>query len=131
MGGAGTVEGVVGGVVDIVLSILGIVFFILIFYSGFNWMTARGNSEKVEKSKETIEAAAIGLIIVLAAYAITNFVFDNLAGSGTDAGGNTVGCCMQQDGSGNAFCTQMDSTTCNAASGLYAPGTCQPDNTCR
>lgn len=76
--GAGNVEGVIGKVISIILSMFGIVFFLLIFYAGFQWMTAQGNSDKVEKAKETILAAAIGLIIVLAAYAITNFVFTNL-----------------------------------------------------
>ena len=37
-------------------------------------MMARGNTQEVEKAKELIYAAVIGLIIVLAAYAITAFV---------------------------------------------------------
>ncbi len=87
--GAGTVTEVVGSLVKAALSLIGIVFFGLIFYAGFEWMTAQGNSEKVERAKSTITAAALGLIIVLAAYAITNFVFTNLAPSG--GGGTSSG----------------------------------------
>ena len=42
-------------------------------------MTAKGNEEFVTKARDTIEAAVIGLIIVAAAYAITNFIFAKLA----------------------------------------------------
>lgn len=55
------------------------------------WMTAFGNDQKVEKSKEIIISAAIGLVIVLAAYAISRFVFGALAGATTGQGG--MGCC--------------------------------------
>lgn len=76
--GGTSVESVVGSVVSVALSMIGIIFFLLILYAGFNWMIARGNTEAVEKSKSIIEGAVIGLIIVMAAYAITNFVFKSL-----------------------------------------------------
>lgn len=76
--GGTTVESVVGNIVSIALSMIGIIFFLLIVYAGFTWMIARGNTEAVDKSKSIIEGAVIGLIIVMAAYAITNFVFKSL-----------------------------------------------------
>jgi hypothetical protein len=76
--GATDVPSLVGAVINAVLGLMGIIFFFIIFYSGFRWMTARGNSDAIEKSKDAILSAAIGLVIILAAYAITNFVFDNL-----------------------------------------------------
>ncbi|MEK7625396.1 MAG: hypothetical protein AAB467_03530 [Patescibacteria group bacterium] len=88
--GASTVPEVVGAVVGVILGLLGIVFFALIFYAGFEWMTAQGSSEKVDRSKSTIISATIGLIIVLAAYAITNFVFTNLAPGDTSGSGSCV-----------------------------------------
>lgn len=68
----------IGVIISLVLSLLGIVFFILIFGAGLKWMTAQGNSEKIDSAKNTIQGAAIGLVIILAAYAITNFVFMEL-----------------------------------------------------
>lgn len=41
-------------------------------------MTAFGSSEKADKAKGILEHAAVGLIIVLAAYAISRFVFSAL-----------------------------------------------------
>jgi hypothetical protein len=37
-------------------------------------MLARGNEQEVEKAKNLIQAAVIGLMIVLSAYAITAFI---------------------------------------------------------
>jgi len=60
--------------IGLVLSFIGILFLILVIYGGITWMTATGNDQKVEKAKNMIINAVIGLLIVLSAYAITNFV---------------------------------------------------------
>ena len=69
---------VIETVINTLLSFLGVIFLILMIYGGFLWMTARGNEEQVTKSKNLIIAAVIGLIIVLASYAISFFVIDAL-----------------------------------------------------
>ncbi len=81
--GQDTVEGAVGSVIQVLLSFLGIVFFFLVFYAGITWMTARGNEEKITKAKDMIEAAAIGIVLVLAAYAIASFVLRTLSSTTT------------------------------------------------
>lgn len=70
----------IGEVVKIALSFIGIIFFLLVLYAGFIWMTAMGNTEKVTKAKDILEAAVIGLVLVASAYAISSFVFSRLAG---------------------------------------------------
>jgi hypothetical protein len=76
--GAGVEEsslaGVVGNVIRIALSVVGLLFFILIFYGGYIWMTARGEEAQVNKGKKSVIAAIIGLVIVLLSYAITNIL---------------------------------------------------------
>jgi hypothetical protein len=69
---------IIGGIIKTALSIMGIVAAILIIYAGYVWMTARGKEERVTKAKETLEAAVIGLIIIMAAYALTYFVVDRI-----------------------------------------------------
>ncbi len=76
--GATNIIQLIGAIIGIALSLIGVIFFILILYAGGVWMTAAGNSERVSKAKELLETASIGLVIVLAAYAIANFVFTNL-----------------------------------------------------
>ena len=85
IGGASTVPELIGTIVSSVLGFLGVIFFLLIFYAGLVWMTAQGNEEKIERSKEIISAAVVGLVIVLAAYAFTQFVFSQLGARGSSA----------------------------------------------
>lgn len=68
----------VGTVVSATLALVGSIFLILMIYAGYNWMTARGEEEKVSKAKDTINRAIIGIIIVVGAYAIWAFIFARL-----------------------------------------------------
>lgn len=74
----------IGKIIGIALSLVGVVFLVLMIYGGFLWMTAGGEADKVKKAKGIIINAVIGLIIVLASYAITFFVLDQV-GNATDA----------------------------------------------
>lgn len=76
----------VGTILNSVLSLVGVVFLVLIVWGGFLWMTARGNDQQVEKSKQLITSAVIGLIIIAGGYAITNFVLGAIIGATTGAG---------------------------------------------
>ena len=69
---------VVATLIKVFLGLLGIIFIILIIWAGYNWMIAQGKEEQIRKSKDTIKAAIIGLVIIVAAYAITYFVFEQL-----------------------------------------------------
>lgn len=69
---------IVGQVIQVVLSFLGIAATGLVIYGGFLWLTARGNDEVVKKARGIIVNAIIGLIIIMSAYAITNFVVTQL-----------------------------------------------------
>lgn len=70
--------GTIGLVIQIALSIIGVVFLILMIYGGASWMNARGDETKVTKAQGIIRNSIIGIIIVVSAYAITNFVGKNL-----------------------------------------------------
>lgn len=76
---------IVGNIIGSALSMIGVIFFILMVYGGFLWMTARGDEPTVKKAKETIIAAVIGLIIVMGSFAITNFVFTSADSSATSS----------------------------------------------
>jgi len=65
-------------IINVVLDLLGIITVVLILFAGFTWMTAGGNDEQVGKAKKILSAAVIGLVIVMSAYAITQFVVGNL-----------------------------------------------------
>lgn len=79
---------VVGRVINVSLGLLGTLFVGLTVYAGFLWMTAGGNEDQVGKAKKILYTSIIGLIIILSAYSISNFVLRSLYGAST---GQTYG----------------------------------------
>ena len=73
-GEARDVRYVVAYIIQIALSIVGILFVIYLVYGGFLLVTSGGNEEAVQKAKRTILYAIIGVLIVLASYSISLLV---------------------------------------------------------
>ena len=73
----------IGRIIRVLLSLLGVIFLVLMVYAGFLWMTARGEEEPVTKAKDIIRQAIIGMIIVFLAYAITGFVVNAIVNATT------------------------------------------------
>ncbi len=67
-----------GSIINTALSLVGLIFLLLMVYGGYLWMTARGEDDQVQKAQTIIRNAIIGLILVLAAYAITKLVTTRL-----------------------------------------------------
>ena len=68
----------IGLVIKISLGLLGVVFLLLIIYGGYKWMLAKGNQQEVDEALKVIQNAVIGLIIVVAAYTLVDFIFGSL-----------------------------------------------------
>jgi len=83
----GDLQSIVGKIIRGFLGLLGTVFVVLVLYAGYLWMTAQGNEEQITKAKKLITNATIGLIIIILAYAITNFVLNSLYTATTAGGG--------------------------------------------
>lgn len=77
-GDAQSPEMLVAKVVQGLLSLLGVIFFVLVVYGGFKWMKAKGDEKEVTAAKDIITNATIGLALVLAAYAISIFVVSRI-----------------------------------------------------
>lgn len=69
------------------LGVLALIAVVLIMYGGFVWMTARGNEEEILKAKNILKSAVIGLVIILASWAIVLWIFGFFADEGNGAGG--------------------------------------------
>src|SRR3989338_3730464 len=70
------VEILAANIIQVVLGFVGIIFLLLVIYGGFQWMIGGrdGNEENIRKAKQTITTAAIGLIVILAAYSLTYYI---------------------------------------------------------
>ena len=63
---------------NVVIILAGAIFVILFLVGGIQYLTAAGNEEQTGKAKKLLVDAIVGLVIVLAAWAIANFVLDQL-----------------------------------------------------
>jgi len=71
--------------INVALSLLGVIAVVIVLIGGFKWMTAGGNDDKVAEGRKYIVSGVIGLAIILSAWAVTTFVFkalQNATGSG-------------------------------------------------
>ena len=78
VGTGDSLPGMIGRIINIALSFLGIVLLFYLIYGGFKWMTAGGESKGVDEAKTMIRNAIIGMIIIAASYAISAFVVTRL-----------------------------------------------------
>lgn len=70
--------------------IVGIIFVILFLVGGVQYLTAAGNEEQTGKAKRLLVDAVVGLVIVLAAWAVGNFILGRL-GVGVTTGNQGAG----------------------------------------
>ena len=73
--GENLTDTIVGEIIAWVLGFVGVLFLGLVIYSGFQWMSAGGNTEQVDQSKKRIISSAVGLGLVFFAFIISNVVF--------------------------------------------------------
>ena len=76
--GKGSLPVTTAKIINAFISILGVVAVVIILAGGFKWMVSGGQEEKVGEARQLIVAGIIGLVIVLAAYAIASFVISQL-----------------------------------------------------
>lgn len=70
-----SIFGLVGSLVGVFLGVLGVIFVILFITAGYHWMMAGGDTAKLDKAKDSMWRAIIGLLIIIGAYAIQQYVF--------------------------------------------------------
>jgi len=78
-------------IVRVALGFLGVVALGIVLYGGFVWMTSAGNEEKIATAKKILTNGIIGLVIILMAFGITQYVLTTLIGALTGGGGGGGG----------------------------------------
>ncbi len=79
-GNVSDLQSVITNILNGVIAASGLVAVIFIIIGGINYMTSNGDSAKVQKAKNTILYACIGLIICALAFAIVNWVIKSVIG---------------------------------------------------
>ena len=82
--GVGQINNFVKNIIQILTGIATLIAVAFIVIGGLHYITSSGNPEHLDRAKRTIMYASLGLVITIAAFAITNTVGD----SATKAFGN-------------------------------------------
>ena len=69
-------------IIDIMVFALGAISVIMIVIGGIRYTTSNGDSNGIQGAKNTILYAIVGLVVAILAYAMVNFVVDNLVSGG-------------------------------------------------
>jgi hypothetical protein len=64
----------IGALISAVFVIAGLIAFVFLIWGGIQWITSGGDKAGVEAAQKRIQAALIGLIIVVASWAIMSLV---------------------------------------------------------
>lgn len=107
----------IGNVIGTALSLVSVIFFILAVYGGFRMMLARGQEDEFTKGRDILIHATVGLIIILASYAITSFVFQSV-GPGSGGGNTNTVVTQTTDGTQTGQDDDSEQTAASATTGL-------------
>jgi len=86
--GTNPFEETIAEIINVALSLLGIVAVVIILIGGFKWMTSGGDETKVGDARKFIFAGVIGLAIIMSSWALATFVLTKLADA-TDTGASS------------------------------------------
>ena len=109
--GNASLMGMIQVVINVLLSVIGVVAVLVIILGGVQYTTSLGDAGKVKKAKDTIMYGIIGLVIALLAFAIVNFVLGGIFGGGNN--------------SGKAAGDYKDKTSCEKAGNTWSGGVCK------
>lgn len=73
----------VNTIINVVIGVIGFVAVVVIILGGVSYMTSAGDPGKVTKAKNTILYGVVGLIVALLAFAIVNFILNQMFGIST------------------------------------------------
>jgi hypothetical protein len=77
--GVTDVPTLIGKIIDALLGVVGSLALIMFIYGGFTWMLAAGNDSQVQKGKNILLWAVIGLVVIFASYSLVHFILKSVA----------------------------------------------------
>lgn len=69
---------VISRVIQIVMGLSATVMLVMILYAGFTYLISRGDPKKTTTALNLIKTSVIGIIIIVTAYSLSQFVINNI-----------------------------------------------------
>lgn len=77
-------------VINVILGLVGVVAVVALIFGGISFIVSQGDPGKVAKARSTIIYSIVGIVVALLAFAIVNFVLDNIFGKSKTTPATTV-----------------------------------------
>ena len=71
-------DGILANVINLLLTIIGVVAVIMIIVGGIRYTTSGGDSGQINSARDTIIYAVVGLVLAIMAFALVNWVLGRL-----------------------------------------------------
>jgi hypothetical protein len=83
IGGGGFVNPqlIISNVIRAILALTGSMALLVFVYGGFNWVMSAGNDEKIQKGKDMMFWASVGLAVIFFSYTLVTTVINAVAGT--------------------------------------------------
>jgi len=69
----------IGNIISVGLGFMGVLLVVMIVYAGFIYATSQGDDAKIKSAKKMISSSIVGLVLVVAAYAIASYVISAIS----------------------------------------------------
>ena len=78
--GVTSIPALIGQVINVALGLVGSLALLMFIYGGFIWMLSHGNPQLVQKGKQVLVWATIGIITIFTSYTLVKFIMQNVIG---------------------------------------------------
>jgi hypothetical protein len=103
-----TIPEIIGRIIKAVLGTVGAFALLMFVYGGILMLTSGGKSDQINKGKQVLVWAVLGLAVILGSYALTNTVIQGLIGGGTTGTTGTTGGSLVCSSSGGTCSDSCD-----------------------
>jgi len=76
--GTTTLPGLVKGIINTLLAVIGIIAVVMLILGGIRYTTSQGDATAIKEAKNTILYAIIGIVVAFAAFALVNYIVTQL-----------------------------------------------------
>lgn len=106
-----TMQQVITTVIGTMLFIVGLLAVVMLIYGGIRYVTSHGDKAQVTAAKETIMYAVVGLVVAIAAFAVVQWITNDVFKGGASSSSSSSESSSSTDGKGGKKTTPSDPDT--------------------
>lgn len=106
-----SMQTVISTVIGTMLFIVGLLAVVMLIYGGIRYVTSHGDKAQVTAAKETIMYAVVGLVVAIAAFAVVQWITNDVFKGGASSGSSSSESSSSTDSKGGKKTTPSDPDT--------------------